>query len=627
VAALESGTVVGRYRVEGMLGRGGMAAVYSARHVELGRRVALKVISGELSSDPEFVARFRREGQMQASLENPHVVTVYEAGESEHGLYLALQLVQGSTLAALMAERQLGAGRALALLRQVAEALNAAHAAGLVHRDVKPQNVLVGESDDAHLGDFGLTRVGGAAGVTATGKLVGTVSYLAPEVIHGEEATPASDRYAFAATVFECLTGTVVYPRQTEAAILYAHTSEPPPRISRRRAELPQALDDLFARALAKDPGKRPKSARELVDSVAGVLEEAGASTIGPPPPPGASALEGTTVEPLPRVEPPQRGIGVGRRMAMWLAGAALAGAAVAAAIAIALDDGGGGVDQAAAVPALLPGATALGSDLAQPGRTLDCRGRAPRPSSPGCHSVQLELPGKTLVVPEDGVIRRWAVRSARGELRLSVIRPRGHAFQVSRSRNEFAGNEGVHVFDTNQAVERGDLVGVFVIPGSAVGTRAGVDGASVRRWIPNVVEGKRTGGTDQELLMRADFFPGGKQQVPGQVTGAKAATLEPGRVRARRKLRFTNGRPVEVRLVELDGGFAIDQFLNGRRDGRMDVPDFRPRGGRILSFDVSRELTEPAQLNITFEFAEGESERILHHTFASYPGEFEFIE
>ncbi|MCW3066890.1 MAG: serine/threonine protein kinase, partial [Solirubrobacterales bacterium] len=308
--------MVGSYEIEGPLGRGGMAVVYRARHVEVGRRVALKVLAGELGADPEFVARFRREGRLQAALEHPHVVPVYEAGESEHGLYLAMRLVVGSTLAVLMSERTVDGARGLALVGQVGEALDAAHAAGLVHRDVKPQNVLVGGADDAYLGDFGLTRVGGATGVTATGKLVGTVSYLAPEVVRGAEAVPASDRYAFAATLFECLTGTAVYPRRTEAAILYAHTSESVPRISRRRSELPPALDEIFARALAKDPGERPESARALVDAVSEVLAAAGAGALPPPPPPGADALDGTTVEPLPLPEPPPSEARVRRRLA-----------------------------------------------------------------------------------------------------------------------------------------------------------------------------------------------------------------------------------------------------------------------------------------------------------------------
>ena len=624
--ALEPGTVVGNYRIEGILGRGGMAIVYAARHVDHGRRVALKVIAAEFGSDPEFVERFRREGRLQASLENPHVVTVYEAAESEHGLYLALQLVQGSALAVLMGERELDAARVLTILHQVAEGLDAAHAAGLVHRDVKPHNVLVGESDDAYLGDFGLTRVGGAAGVTATGKLVGTVSYLAPEVIRGEEATPAADRYAFAATVFECLTGTVVFPRGTEAAILYAHTSEPPPRISRRREELPHALDDVFVEALSKNPRDRPDSATGLMDRVAKVLDSAVVGALGPPPPPGASALEGTTVEPIPHVKPSRGGIGVGRRMVPWLAAAALIGAAVAAAIAIAVDDDGG-AEQTSAVPPPLRGAIALGSDLKEPGRSLDCRGRAPQADSPSCNSVQLELPGAKLVVPEDGVIRRWAVRSARGEIALSVIRPRGHAFQVSRSRNEFVGNEGVHVFDANQAVARGDVVGVAVVPGSAVGVRQEVDGANVRRWTPSVNEAKRGQTTDGELLLRADFIPGGRQRIPEQVTGARATALEPGRVRARRNLRFRDGRPVEVRLVEVDGRFVLDEYLNGRRSARIDVPDFRPKGGRLIEFEVSTEPTESAQVNINIDYADEDSARILNHYYGAYPREFEFVE
>src|SRR3954451_14331246 len=259
--AVDQGTVVAGYTIEGILGGGGMSVVYSARDRELDRLVALKLLDAELGTDPAFVARFRREGRLQGSLAHPNIVTVYDAGESESGLYLALRLVPGATLAALMEEHALDAARALTLLRQVAEALDAAHAAGLVHRDVNPQNVLVGAGDHAYLGDFGLTRIGGAGGVTATGHILGTIAYLAPEVVRGDEATPASDRYAFAAMVFECLTATRIFPRRTEAAVLFAHTSEPPPRISARRAELPPALDVVFEHALAKEPGTRPATA------------------------------------------------------------------------------------------------------------------------------------------------------------------------------------------------------------------------------------------------------------------------------------------------------------------------------------------------------------------------------
>jgi hypothetical protein len=609
-----------------------MAVVYAARHVEVGRRVALKLLAGELNADPEFVARFRREGQLQASLEHPHVVPVYEAGESEHGLYLAMRLVVGSTLAVLMSERSLDAERALTLLGQVGDALDAAHAAGLVHRDVKPQNVLVGDSDDAYLGDFGLTRVGGATGLTATGKLVGTVSYLAPEIVRGEEAVPASDRYAFAATLFECLSGTAVYPRRTEAAILYAHTSEPVPQISRRRPELPPDLDEVFNRALAKDPGERPDGARALVDAVTGVLAANGGATLPPPPPPGADALEATTIEPIPPpAAAPRLERGRRRRLAPWVVGAALAGAAVTAGIAALADR-----DESAAeaVPAPLPGALVLGSSLAEPGRTLDCRGQAPTASSPSCTIVQAELPGRTLVVPEDGVIRRWGVRSARGELALVVLRPKGRdAHQVARSQDEFVTDGRVHVFSTDLAVTQGDLVGLLTIPGGgAVGARPGVEGATTRRWIPLLRPARPADhgpgtGFDNELLLRVDYLPGGTPRRPRQVTGAAAAALPPGRVRARRKLRFTNGRPVEIALVALGNRFAFDEFIDGRRTARIDVPGFRPgEGSRIIELEVYAEAA-PQQLGVYIEFNNGESARILSHFYDVYPREFQFIE
>jgi serine/threonine-protein kinase len=627
---LATGTVAGSYRVEDVLGRGGMAVVYRARNVEQGREVALKMLGGELSSDPEFAARFQREGRLQASLEHPHVVTVYEAGESEHGLYLAMRLIRGSTLAALMEGRALDARRALALLAQVADALETAHAARLVHRDVKPQNVLVGDSDDAYLGDFGITRLGGATSVTAPDRLMGTVSYLAPEVIKGGEATPASDRYAFAAMVFECLTGTAVYPRTSQAAVLYAHTNEPPPRISRRRDELPRSLDGLFDRALSKDPGRRPDSAIALVAAVRGELEGAAAADLGPPPPPGAAALGGATAEPLPRAAPAARPVPA-RRLAALLAVAALAGAAVSAGVA-AVVDGDEDLERPAGPPPLA-GARVLGSDLAEPGDPLDCRARRPRPSSPGCTVVQAAQPGRTLVVPEDGVVRRWAVRSARGELSLAVIRPRGAgAFQVATSRNEFAGNDAVHVFDANLAVERGDQLGVVVLPGSAVGGRAGIDGATTRRWIPRLAVERRAdlgpgSGFDRELLLRVEYVPRGEQRRPRQVTGAAAARLPPGRVRTRRSMRFRNGRPVGVALVALGQRFVLDQFIGGRRTARIDVPDFNPREGRIITFEVAVEEAEPAALGIFIEYAKENSSRIIDHFYVAFPREFDFVD
>jgi serine/threonine-protein kinase len=624
--ALDAGAVVGNYRVERVLGRGGMGTVYAARHVQHGRQVALKLIAAELSHDPDFVARFRREGRMQASLEHPHVVTVFEAGESEHGLYLAMRLVPGPTLASLVADRSLDAPRALALLRQVADGLDAAHAAGLVHRDVKPQNVLVGEADDAYLGDFGLTRLGGAATASITDALVGTVSYLAPEVIRGDEAGPASDRYAFGAMVFECLTGTVVYPRQTQAAVLYAHTSEPPPRASGRRPELPPALDEIFERALAKDPGTRPASATELIDAVSAKLNGAG-PVLGPPPPPGVIALADETGRPNPVGAPVAAPHPRGRA---WLLGgllaAALAGAAVAAAATALV---GGDEDDPPAAPATLPGTRVLGSDLSEPGRAVTCRLGVTDHAVPSCTIMQTDLPGRTIVVPEDGVVRRWGVRSARGELVLAVIRPRGEdTLQVSRSQHEFAGSSGVHLFETELAVERGDVLGLVALPGSASGLRGGVEGARSTHFTPAVFGGDQTAGRPgDELLLRVEYVPGGQQRRPEPVTGAAAADLPAGRVVERTRLRFNSGRPVEIALVALGDRFVLDQFLNGRRTARIDVPaDLGPETGSIVTFYVAPNPGVQESIGIYIEYRPTGSARILNHYFGTSPHGFDFV-
>ena len=252
------GAVVGPYRLGRVLGRGGMAVVYEATHESVGRTVALKLLGGELAQDAGFVERFRREGQLQATLEHPHVVTVYEAGSWQGGLYLAMQLVPGPTLAALIERGALTVQRTLTLHRQVAEALDAAHAAGLVHRDVKPRNVLVAPGDHAYLADFGITKAGDAPAQTATGNLLGTVAYLSPEVIKGERATSASDRYAFAAMLFECLTGTVVFrARRTRRCCMRTRASRR--RGSRRAAAIfpPRSTTSSSARCRRTRPAAR----------------------------------------------------------------------------------------------------------------------------------------------------------------------------------------------------------------------------------------------------------------------------------------------------------------------------------------------------------------------------------
>src|SRR5215207_2416221 len=265
---LPIGTTLAGYRIDGVLGQGGMGTVYEATQLSLERVVALKLLAAHLSNDMAFRARFRREGQVQARLEHPHVVTVYEAGETEQGLFIAMRLVRGRTLKDLINDRELDLARTLKILAPVAEALDEAHGLGLIHRDIKPQNVLVGRRDHSFLADFGLTKGPTEASLTKTGHFVGTFDYISPEQINGQPAIPASDVYSFASVLYECLTGTVPFPRAVEAAILYAHVSEPPPRPSESRPELPPALDDVIGRAMAKDPASRQASASELIEEV-----------------------------------------------------------------------------------------------------------------------------------------------------------------------------------------------------------------------------------------------------------------------------------------------------------------------------------------------------------------------
>jgi len=256
-----------------------MGAVYEATQLSLNRVVALKLLAPNLSEDPGFRARFEREGQVQAALDHDHIVSVYEAGQSEYGLFLAMRLIAGPTLKRLILDGSLDPRRSVRLLAQVANALDSAHEAGLIHRDIKPQNILIGRGDHAYLADFGLIKAPDEARLTGTGQFIGTIDYVAPEQIQADPATPASDIYALTGVLYECLTGEVPYPKPSEAATLHAHVMQPPPKLSERRPDLPPALDGVIAAGMAKDPWSRPARAAELIQSASRALSSS-ASTI-----------------------------------------------------------------------------------------------------------------------------------------------------------------------------------------------------------------------------------------------------------------------------------------------------------------------------------------------------------
>jgi hypothetical protein len=226
-------------------------------------------------------------------------------------------------------------------------------------------------------------------------------------------------------------------------------------------------------------------------------------------------------------------------------------------------------------------------------------------------------------------------VRSAKGEFALVVVRPRGKGGkQVARSENEFTSTDGgIHVFPTDLPVQQGDQIGLVVVPGSGVGTRADVTGAATERWIPRLkgTEPATFGpgtGLDRELLLRVDYVPGGSRHLPVALTGGEAESAAPGRVQSRHKVRFGNGRPVEVDLVQLGSHFVLDELIGGRRVARIDVPGFRPHGGRFLDFEVYAETDVDAQtLGIYMEYANEESARIINHFYLASPSEFDFID
>ena len=262
------------YRVEELVGRGGMGEVYRARDTRLGRPVALKVLSPGIADDAGFRERLLRESRLAAALDHPNVIPVYDAGEIDGRLFIAMRYVDGADLKRLLREEgPLEPARAIAIGWQVADALDAAHARGLVHRDVKPSNVLMDRQDGrehCYLADFGLTQSATDRG-PADGQLMGTLDYVAPEQIRGDEVDGRADVYALGCLLFEALTGTLPFSGASDVALVFAHLDLDPPRATDRRQDLPPAVDAVLARAMAKDPDARYETCRTFV----GELQEA----------------------------------------------------------------------------------------------------------------------------------------------------------------------------------------------------------------------------------------------------------------------------------------------------------------------------------------------------------------
>jgi hypothetical protein len=278
-------SVFAGYRIEGMAGRGGMGIVYRATELRLDRPVALKVIAPQYAEDKAFRDRFERESRLAASIDHPNVIPVYKASEQEGRLFIAMRWVDGTDLAELIRDGdRLSPGRAVGLVAQIAQALDAAHARNLVHRDVKPANVMVASRDHAYLTDFGLTKLRGVTGLTATGGFVGTLDYTAPEQVSGDDVDGRADVYALGCLAYELFTGEVPFPRDSDTAKLFAHLSADPPRPTDRVAELPAAIDDVVHRALAKDRDERFGSAGEFAEALHAAARGDQSVTVDAPP-------------------------------------------------------------------------------------------------------------------------------------------------------------------------------------------------------------------------------------------------------------------------------------------------------------------------------------------------------
>lgn len=265
------GSELGGYRLTAVLGRGGMGNVYEAEHTILGRKAAIKTLLPELAGNSAFRERFIRESQMAAALDHPGIIPIYDAGETNGVVYIAMRHVGGGDLQELIGAGPVELDRAIWILEQVAGALDAAHARGLVHRDVKPANVLV-DGERVYLTDFGIAKQAGIPGLTQTGFFVGTLDYAAPEQIQGKPVGPQADVYAFGCLLFEILTGEKPFARETDVAVMHAHLLDPPPSAAELRPELPGALDEVIARALEKDATKRIASCRDVMEAVRACL-------------------------------------------------------------------------------------------------------------------------------------------------------------------------------------------------------------------------------------------------------------------------------------------------------------------------------------------------------------------
>jgi serine/threonine-protein kinase len=274
---LQPGETVGGYRLEEILGEGGMGLVFRAQRISDGHEVALKVLKVELADDLLFQHRFRQEARAAAEVTEPHLVPIIEADEADGRHYLAVDYVSGGSLASRVAEGTLNAPDLVRVISEVAAGLDALHGAGIVHRDIKPQNILFSADGTAMLTDFGLAKGRAYTVLTKPGQVMGTLDYLAPELIRGEPATPQTDVYALGCVAFECLVGRAPFADKSLFQVGLAHLEEPPPNPVELRPDADPSVSNAVLTALEKSPDARPQSAGAYADRLRSASEEGSA--------------------------------------------------------------------------------------------------------------------------------------------------------------------------------------------------------------------------------------------------------------------------------------------------------------------------------------------------------------
>jgi serine/threonine protein kinase len=283
-----SGTTLGAYQLLDVLGKGGMATVYRAYQLNVGREVAMKLLSPDLAEEPEFISRFQHEAQLAAGLQHPNIVAVHDFGRAGAYTYLVMRLMEGGNLDHLLNGGRLSTDRVIQLTGQIASALDYAHARGIVHRDLKPTNVLLDVSGNAALTDFGIAKLVGGdqiTGLTAAGTVMGTPTYMAPEQWRSEPVDARTDIYALGVMIFQMLAGRVPFASETPHGLMYQHLDAPPPPLRAIRPDLPLAVEPVLRKALAKHRQERPASAGELARDLETALRFPAEAAYTPLPP------------------------------------------------------------------------------------------------------------------------------------------------------------------------------------------------------------------------------------------------------------------------------------------------------------------------------------------------------